>query len=338
MKRTSLLSLFILLTLSVFGTVWHVNNNPGMVSDFQDLTSAFGSTQVLAGDTLYVYGSSVSYGIPASLTKRLTLIGPGYFLNQNAGLQYNINPVVIEQISLGEGSGGSLISGMNLNHCEVNANNVVIQRNKISRLLLNGANCIVLQNFFYDIPSYIAPLYIYDTATGSIIANNWIYRTYGDYWWSIYMEDSASGTFYNNITFGGCRFRHSEVYNSIISCDRPGWQWSFDFDSYSSLHHNVLMLIDSWDWTVSISGLGPGNIYNVNTQIYEETGSYDAYYQLCAGSVAIGAGVDGADCGIYGGSSPYRLSGIPAIPTISEFLAPATGFTIPVQITARSNN
>jgi hypothetical protein len=42
--------------------------------------------------------------------------------------------------------------------------------------------------------------------------------------------------------------------------------------------------------------------------------SQDGIWQLKPGSVAIGYGAGGIDCGAYGGSKPYVLSGIPAIP------------------------
>ena len=338
MKKSLLIALFSLAFLSAFATIWHVNNNAGVTSNFNSLDAAFSSAQVVNGDTLYVYGSSVTYGSPVNLTKRLTIIGPGYFLNQNTGLQVNLNPATIDQIILNSGSEGSLISGMVLSYCEAYSGNVVIQRNMVRRLLLHGANCMVLQNYFYEIPDYTYAMYAYGTATGMIVANNWMYYSPGNYYMSIYMEDTASGSFYNNTIYGGCRFRNAEVYNSIIGYDRPGWQWEFSFDSFCSLHHNVLLSIYSWDWTVSVPAMGTGNVYNVSDQVFVQTGSYDAYYQLCDGSPAIGAGVGGADCGMFGGATPYKLSGIPAIPTIYNFVAPATGFTIPIQIGARSNN
>ncbi len=332
MKKSLLITLFTLAFLSAFATIWHVNNNTGIVADFSNLATAAASAQVAPGDTLYVYGSAVSYGI-VTLDKRLTLIGPGYYLNQNQGLQADINPVIIDELNFMAGSEGSLVSGMTLNYGYVNALNVVVQRNKISKLIVQASNCMVLQNFFYNMPDYNYAIYVYSPAN-ILVANNWIYFSLGG--WCIYMEDGCSGTFYNNCTWGSCRYRSAEVYNCIIDWDGAGWEWTFDEDSYSSVHHNILMDVSSYNWTEQLTD--PTNVYNVTAQVYVETGSYDAAYQLCAGSPAIGAGVGGVDCGIFGGATPYKLSGIPAIPTIYNFVAPATGFTIPIQLGARSNN
>jgi hypothetical protein len=46
--------------------------------------------------------------------------------------------------------------------------------------------------------------------------------------------------------------------------------------------------------------------------------SPDAMYQLKEGSVAIGHGIDGGDCGVFGGDFPYVLSGLPSIPRFYE--------------------
>jgi hypothetical protein len=76
------------------------------------------------------------------------------------------------------------------------------------------------------------------------------------------------------------------------------------------------------------------------------TNSFDGQWQLKAGSPAIAAGenIGGItpDCGAFGTADPYRLSGIPAIPTIYEFSSPAsipTGATsMTITVKTRSNN
>ena len=50
------------------------------------------------------------------------------------------------------------------------------------------------------------------------------------------------------------------------------------------------------------------------TTVFKYTGSTDGRYKLKAGSPAIGYGVGGVDCGIYGGPEPYVLSGMPTVP------------------------
>ena len=64
-------------------------------------------------------------------------------------------------------------------------------------------------------------------------------------------------------------------------------------------------------------GTANGNQQNVNmTTVFVGTGSTDGQWQLSAGSPALGAGVDGVDCGMFGGDYPYKLSGLPSVPAI----------------------
>ena len=76
---------------------------------------------------------------------------------------------------------------------------------------------------------------------------------------------------------------------------------------------------------------------------YSTQGTYsnDGRWMLAASSPAKGTGVGGTDCGIYGGVNPYRLSGIPPIPSFYKLTATSTTTsTNPYTITfsVRSNN
>ena len=74
--------------------------------------------------------------------------------------------------------------------------------------------------------------------------------------------------------------------------------------------------------------------------------STDGQWRLKLGSPAIGAGETISsitpDCGAFGTADPYKLSGIPAIPTIYLLTVPASvtssATTMPITISTRSNN
>lgn len=89
-------------------------------------------------------------------------------------------------------------------------------------------------------------------------------------------------------------------------------------------------------------GTENGNQVNVDmSTVFVGTGSTDGQWQLAAGSPAIGAGFNGVDCGMFGGPTPYVLSGIPSIPSIYIFDAPAIGSTaggLPVRLSVKSRN
>lgn len=333
MKKTLFSLILALFVSAVFSNVWHVNNIPGMAANFINLEDACASSAVANYDTLYVYGSPTSYNY-VQITRPLTIIGPGYFLGQNPGLQNNLTPATVNGIIFDVGSSGSLISGMTLaNNLSIYASNVVVQRNCIDRLEIYGSNCIVLQNFISNPYSYQYEVYV--QGANYLISNNYIPGCeVGN---SFYSTESSSGIFSNNIVEGSCNFFNADIYNCIFSCSYGSpYGWYFNYDANTSFHHNVFRAINFWDWITNITG--ESNLYNVWGELYVASGSQDGYFQLCPGSPAIGAGINGQDCGIFGGLEPYRLSGIPAIPTIYQFIAPSTGFVIPVQIKARSNN
>jgi len=328
---------FLLVALSVCATIWHVNNIPSMAANFSDIGDAFNSTQVIAGDTLYVYGSPTTYG-SYWLYKRLTIIGPGYFLGSNSGLQNNPNPAHMVTLYIDSGAEGSIISGMTFDYLQVDVPNVVLQRNHFTRVYLYGAsNCILLQNYFNNGPWADESIYAI-SSVNLLISNNYLGFAAAGY--CMYIDDSSGGVLCNNVTSGDMRLRNIEAYNNIFTMDGFGWGTAIYIDSSTnSFHHNVFKAADNVDWS-TVGVTGTANLFNVEGEFFlgTATTSPDGSYQLCTGSPAIGAGVGGADCGMFGGTTPYKISGIPAIPTIYEFYAPATGFTIPVHISARTNN
>ena len=67
----------------------------------------------------------------------------------------------------------------------------------------------------------------------------------------------------------------------------------------------------------------------------------DRLFQLSSGSIARTAGLNGGQCGIFGGSSPYVLAGQPSVPIITQFDAGSSansGSPLQVTLTIKANN
>jgi hypothetical protein len=110
MKKSIFIFLF-LANLSGFAKSWLVSNITP-TADFVSLTLAH--AQVQAGDTIFVEGSGTPYD-GVTLTKKLVLIGPGYFLTENPNTHYNKKPALIKNnIIFEKGSAGSMIIGFDL--------------------------------------------------------------------------------------------------------------------------------------------------------------------------------------------------------------------------------
>ncbi len=72
------------------------------------------------------------------------------------------------------------------------------------------------------------------------------------------------------------------------------------------------------------------------------TTSADARFQLKAGSPALTVGAGSTPIGMFTGSYPYKLSGLPSIPSIYQLSSPQgnnpPGSTIQINLSTKGNN
>ncbi len=105
--------------------IWWVDNVPVNDADFRTLQAANDGAD--EGDTIYVAGSATIYS-GFTLTKRLFVFGPGYFLGQNPATQAKLAPAVVSSIDSRADAEGSLITGITMNNgITVRANNFTIK-------------------------------------------------------------------------------------------------------------------------------------------------------------------------------------------------------------------
>ncbi|HKO79473.1 MAG TPA: hypothetical protein VJU78_03720, partial [Chitinophagaceae bacterium] len=119
----------IIFSKSVNAKVWRINNNAGVSRDFAQLSTAVANASVVNGDTLYVEASATAYNA-VTFDKQLVVIGPGYFLTENTGLQANPNDVSIGSIILDSLASGSSFFGIHPGVLYTNSNtdNITISR------------------------------------------------------------------------------------------------------------------------------------------------------------------------------------------------------------------
>lgn len=319
MKKVVLLTgMMMAIMFNSYATVWRVNNLPGVNANFTSLQLAHNSTSVLVGDTLYLESSSASYGNLIS-TKRLVIIGPGFFCGENPETQANISGSVVGTITFNSGSDGSVVAGCTIiptsdaDAVTINASNLTIEKNKIVAVVgrkgisFSGSqnNVIIRQNYIlggsYQVNRQPRAIFCTSSANNVKITNNFIKYVSGS---CIETGENFSGEFMNNIIIGPAEIYNSEFINNIMLTG-----------SFTKV--NVTYMNNIGD--SNQFGVENGNQANVNmTNVFLGTGSTDGQWQLKPGSPAIGAGVGGIDCGMFGGDFPYVLSGIPAIPAIYQ--------------------
>jgi hypothetical protein len=268
---------------------------PNTDPDFTSLSAA--QTAAANGDTLYICGSVTSYG-NLTLTKRLTLIGAGYFLSENPFTQANTYSSQLDALTCNSGSAGTLISGLATGGVNIYVNNITLKRNYIRsastciNLSETTSNITIVQNYFKQ--DYLSNTV---NAAGNnqslFIANNIFYGNS----YNLQISATSFATIVNNVFHTGSVIINNTVFQNNIM--RSG---TFTSGVNNSVNNNI--------GNSTQFGTANGNQSNVSmATVFTLTGSTDAMYMLLSGSPALGAGLNGVDCGIYGGQTPMCFPG-----------------------------
>lgn len=346
-----ILFLLALLPAFVFGqNTFTVSNVPGVTADFATLQGAIDT--VAAGSTLLVFPGGPSYG-DAMLTKKLSIYGTGYLLDQNSEpfVSPNETGVILNRIIFNPGSDNSYIEGLQFidNFGTPNVNRIVLDSVAnviISRCETNTRgfgppqigtyttlNCTFRECYF--VPRQ--PDAGFDASGGSY------YQEYGNGSQNLQFRnnifDSRGGTGtgllmnYNvpterlgTVTFdrntillsvGNTDFCNYTYTNNIFYNTNPTQTFNAaNLRIHGAMFNNVV--------TASVSNLFPpnsGNIIGVNPDslfIYSTFGyhSLDSKWGLQNNHPAKTYATDGGEVGAFGGINHYVLSGISSLPGI----------------------
>ncbi|MCK9280115.1 MAG: hypothetical protein M0P71_05805 [Melioribacteraceae bacterium] len=318
-----LLILFFVSQIS-FGGSWRISLDPTHLPDFTNLQEANDNPGVVNGDTLYIAGNPADYPA-ATITKKLVIIGTGYFFNDNGLYNGTTNvPATLESVTFEDGSEGSVITSCIIQHLKLNEKEILIKRNKISWIELTEytASLIITQNYLDNI-SRDPGIF---TLKNIVITNNYL--------WNLEIGETNNTLVSNNTIGRGANGNYFVFHNNILFSPSAHYYVFIDCD----VRNNIVCVSDpAFDPAL-------GNLLDVNMDevfISLTEGSQDARYHLRAGSPAIGAGINGVDCGMFGGDNSYQLSGLPAIPIIYEMIVPTIGTIdegLNITIKARTNN
>ena len=330
-------------SMPLMATTLRINNN--LTTDktnriYASLQEANDDVATKAGDTLLVDGS-IKIHANFNCSKKLIIIGPGYLLTQNVG-QASTVPATTQSINFLAGSEGSVIIGLTFSSYDPNyAPHVFVNSISIIRCYLtNGlyisasiSNMIVIQNYFLSNGlTAIRVSDINNSFSGITLKNN-IFN--GD----LYIVRASSyikAIFSNvehNIFLGNIQIESSTFRSNIIASTTS----TLDIIS-PSIQNNITL-------GTQLSAYATNQSYKDNTQLFvgltaANNKSPDGQYKLIAGNAFATAGYNNEEPGIFGGTEPYVLSGIPTIPTIYELQADAVANKqdgLNVTIKARAN-
>jgi hypothetical protein len=314
-------------------TIRRVDGNAANGAPYTTIQAAHDASN--PGDTIQVVGTATSYA-GANITKKVIIIGPGYFLGENPDTQYNKAPAKVNSaLTFTTGSSGSFVMGMQFtgttNCIDLNnTSNIVIKRNYFNgdgavRFNVGSTNIInnitIQQNYFLSRP----------LAHSSAQSNN-----------TILLLNNYIGGFISGLNNSTLTVKHNVVNTNDPSAFNPTFTIS-----NSDISNNIFNIkgatptanlgsanaVTNNICNVTVYGSANGNQQGVDmTTVFEidpaaadpSPFTSDSRWALKAGSPALGAGASGEDCGIFGGSDPYVLSGMPAIPAIYDITAPTS--------------
>jgi hypothetical protein len=322
MKTKITFSTIILLALFVchplFATKWRVSNVPGVVANFTNLQLANDAAAVVAGDTVYLEGSTVNYG-DAIISKKLIIVGPGFFLGENDSTQANKVAVTLNSLNMNTGSEGSVVTGVSVSSTlTLTAGSIVIKRcysNYVVTVL--SSNNILIQ-------SWLNRITCYSSSQNNLIKNNVIFAPIFEY--GLNMQDGSNAVVFNNIFFNNQRICNAE-YRNNISVGAIYYNNAFEVAGSCTVENNIAATGQYASYPDNLNYQDMSTVFVCWSACTGFT-SDDRFKLLAPASPAIGYGYGGVDCGIFGGSQPYVLSGIPSFPAIWELVVDGISVTV----------
>lgn len=357
----------ILIYLQAGATIWRVNN----LSNYNGTTlygDNFGGTasypvfaqidQVVAfgivnnGDTIHVEGSTITYQF-TTITKKLVIIGTGYFLTENPTVSNSVLQSNLARIVFASGSEGSQIMGINMvsagnsfdRDIYINVNGILVKRCRIEGQIVFGfplADVYIIQNFFPAISavnvlatngnSYFVP------PTDIVFNNNICQR-------SLCWGNPIS----NPTSFWPILQCNNNVFDGPDNLATPNLAFST-----SEFRGNILMPTNAKVAIQASAGVINYNIGTLSTQfgtadnnlivaaittLFKSPSSTDGVYQIATGTQANNTSYDGTDRGAFGGAmtNRYTLSGLANIPTVYKVTTSGVGNgSIQVTLQART--
>lgn len=323
-KSALILKLILLFSIvSITNTnakIYRLNNSPQIPSDFKDIYTAL--QQINTGDTIYAEGSSMKYG-DLIINKKVTIIGTGYNLAENAISECNSQSAEFTNLLINSGAEGSNIVSLVFNSDSSSNQNVYIRSNDIT-----VKRCLFKHNLDISLDTVINNLaFIQNYTSESILAKktavlNNILISNNVVIQSIKFPCSSKINITNNVVRKIINANNSMIANNIQLDENTTKTFTAGFSGTNNIYKNNITKNTEAKYIPS----GASNILGVDMatvfQTYEDdfTTVNDSRWKLKIDSPAKKAGFDGADCGVFGGSIPYVLSGIPPIPIITDII------------------
>ncbi|MEI6523637.1 MAG: hypothetical protein WCO37_09090 [Bacteroidota bacterium] len=339
-KLTLTLSIIaaVIFTNSANAEIWRVNNNAtgtngenlgGNVSKpvFASMAAVMSSSLIPAssGDTIYLESSPNSYGA-FTISKQITLIGSGTFVDQNDSTSWNSIKALTGNITVASDNVniiGVTIGGAVLTPLNAVRNNLTIKRCYLGGFTMTTCygSSTTLNNLVFT-QNYVVynDVFTHNACNGSesIILNNPIFTN------NIFLGrlPNKNLNIVNNNVFNSAQsltFTCNEFKNNII---RQAAQTTAISCALSAYTNNIAPTASQFPTGYNSTNLVVTESQQNNTLfVPAATNTDDGDYQLrpaykVGTATPNNLGADGTERGVYGGAYPYTKSGIGPIPVI----------------------
>lgn len=328
------------------------------------------------GDTIQLYPGASGPTYSGIISKRLVITGPGYLTNSyyTTTITEIVNPQLQNlpgfigscTFTIESGSSGSIIEGLNnvtITTSELSSaerSNITIRRCKSPKIVFNNVGLCNNWRISQCLDLAVVQLAPSNTFTGNRTISNLKIENSVLTAEGLTLSTSPTGT-YSNDSIINCIFKTGaalslsgapvHIQNSIFQGQ------TFTAVNNAVFVRNITTLASSGNPMFTNAG-SSNNQASANlasifqgfpiTTANQFTFSQDARFALTATNIAKNTGqipgtTTATDCGIFGGTNPYKLSGIPSIPVYIKLDAPkviidngVTNYTISFSI--NSNN
>ena len=307
-------------------TTWRINSNPKAKAHFLTLKDAMSSLDVKSGDVLMLDPGAHA---GATINKQVTIVGTGYLLADNKDWKETASASITSNLSLS--SDGGRVIGVSVSHISVEADNCEIDRCYGAVRLETVANASITN-------CYLTYVGVSTSAPTNYVVSNCIIAGAIDI---KYYTSSPSGTVKNCVIYGNCKsgylvnVQNAEFYNNIVINTNTEYKVeneesvlyrnictiNFNESRGNTFTNNVINIDPEYASPVYTDNKCVGNV--ALTDVFAWGEGLERRFMLSADSPAKGYATDGSDCGAFGGSTPYVLSGIPQFyPHITEVSIP----------------
>ncbi len=295
MKKIAILFAGITASITMSAATLRVNNVAGTGAEYTTFDAAHDAAN--DGDVIIVDGSSTSYG-KITITKKITVQGPGYFLAVNDATKEGCSPASFSEVSVA--CDGAKITGLYVDgEIKMRANNLVVTR------------CYTKSISLCESYSYTQ-----NHISNGIIHQNFILNGIGG---DSYSASATEMQVTNNIIANGynaqfCNMSHSVISRNTSLSNESGVRQLTN----CVIENNICNNIENDYWANKDNTYANNynlNAYNVSDLYGSGSARTDAAIKAIDATMAV-------DAGAFSGDDPYVLSGLSTGPVLKDVIMP----------------